>query len=101
MNDSAMNHDGEPHDGPLQVAGARLQRSMEKAVAEARNTLIAAGADAAVIAVTVTGEDALTRTKVSGYGNWHAQTGLIVYIHEKRLQAARNEQIFDDKEAGC
>lgn len=97
MSDAALNHRDDGHDEPLRLAGERLQQTMETAVKEARNVLIAAGVDACVIAVTVTGEDALTRTKVSGYGNWHAQTGLISYVHEKRLQSARNEQIFDDK----
>lgn len=87
------------HDRPLRQRGEQLQQCMEDAVNEARNILIAAGVDAAIIAVTATGEDAITRTRCSGYGNWHTQTGLIQHLYEKRKQAPRNEQFFDDKRA--
>lgn len=72
------------------------QRIVDEAVGKARDLLIDAGVDACVIAVTYSGEDAVTRTTQRNYGNWHTQTGLIVNMYERRKRAAHNEQTRED-----
>lgn len=68
----------------------------EKKTFEALDRAIAilrkAGLDHGILICTKETEDQLSRSASRGFGNWHAQTGLLFYLMERRKQAAAADQ---------
>jgi hypothetical protein len=77
---------------------AEDERKTFEALDKAIEVLRKAGLDHGILVCTKETEDKISRSASRGFGNWHAQTGLLLYMVERRKQAAIGDQQRNDFE---
>lgn len=88
--------DDDPH---IQETESKDRSRKQQIINEAKELLAKEGFDAVVLMATYTNESGSTTTLNGNGGNWHAQTGMLLYAVKRREESARIEQRQEEQDS--